>query len=68
MSTPYCPKCGSVTVRKIRAGKSGQCLETDCGHIGYWKSFTIHLGGPGYPNDHWRDPIAMLPGGYDDNQ
>ena len=66
MTTPYCPKCGSVKVQKN--GKNGECLETDCTHTGGWKSFTIHLGGPGYTNDHWRDPIAMLPGRYEDNQ
>lgn len=36
----YCPKCGSVQVRK--QGKLGTCLEADCKHLARWKEFRDH--------------------------
>ena len=66
MTTPYCPKCGSVKVD--REGKRGCCLETDCGHEGQWQGFKTHPGfAPPPGNKNWRDPIALLPGDYEDN-
>jgi len=48
-------------------GKWGLCLERDCGHAGPAAAFRNHAGGSREPNQHWRDPIALLPGGYEDN-
>lgn len=70
--TPMCPQCGSVrTERIVRRSKERarlRCLEPDCGHEGFRPAFMA--GGPGSyrkPNERWRDPVALLPGGYADN-
>lgn len=61
--TPYCPKCGSIKVQA--KGQRGKCLEPDCLHEGSAKTFREHTGTNHQPNQHWRDPVAMLPGGYE---
>lgn len=62
---PICPECGSIKVTV--AGRHGVCLENDCGHKGSAGSFknNRHHGAPcDAGNRHWRDPVALLPGGY----
>lgn len=62
---PVCPKCGTIKVEKV--GKSGRCLESDCGHQATWQAFGGF--GPGTirePNQKWRDPVAMSMDGYDE--
>lgn len=49
-------------------GKFGSCAEWDCLYIGKRSEFSPKTGSSRSGNDHWRDPIAMLPGGYEDNQ
>lgn len=61
---PTCPKCGSINVKVNRAG---ECLEADCRHVGSAGAFKAASGLRRIPNQRWRDPIASLPGGYDDN-
>lgn len=61
---PTCPECGSI---KVAVGKKGTCLESDCGHVGSAGSFRKVRGSSRSPNMRWRDPVAMLPGRYDDN-
>lgn len=65
--TPICPKCGSAAVESAGEGKR-RCLRTSCGYVGASSKFSH--GGPGTyrsPNTGWRDPIALTPGGYEDN-
>lgn len=69
MTTPMCPKCGSVTVANLIGGKRGEmvCMEDGCHHID--KRAKFMEGGPsGRPyatNTGWRDPVAMSMDGYD---
>ena len=63
--TPYCPKCGSVKV--VMGAIMGICQEDDCGYVKNRRAFTDHVGHSGPGNTHWRDPVALTPGGYDDN-
>ena len=63
---PYCPECGSVKIKlSIYFAK---CLEKYCGYAGIKDKFTNHLGSSKSSNKNWRDPIALLPGDYGDNQ
>ena len=63
----YCPKCGSIKVEKSTKHKYRRvCLEVDCGHEGSESSFRAGVSSR-QGNKKWRDPIALLPGGYDDN-
>jgi len=65
MATPYCPECGSVRIKKDR--RTGRCLEPDCFHSGPWRKFSEHAGwAPTGRQAKWRDPIALLPGDYED--
>lgn len=66
MTTPMCPKCGSVKVSYFAAsGSSGVtaiCGEPDCGHHGRRSAFLT--GGPQtgqsqHSNNHWRDGAAL---------
>lgn len=65
MTTPYCPKCGSIKVGRSADKKSGHCLEPGCKHKGPWRKFTDHIGTSHQPNQHWRDPVALSMDGYD---
>ena len=65
--TPICPQCGSVRVRRTRGRHFGECHEPDCGHVSPWRAFRNYVAAPARANGHWRDPVALLPGGYEDN-
>lgn len=64
--TPYCPECGSIKVAPIAKGY--RCSEPDCGCEGSHKKFRNHVGFVKPVNQKWRDPVALTPGGYEDNQ
>ena len=66
-SIPLCPECGTARVER-QPDNELQCQRVDCGFKGKRPKFMT--GGPGTYrsyNTHWRDPIALMPGGYDDN-
>lgn len=66
MTTPICPKCGTVKVGKSGKGKL-RCEREGCGHEARRSKFLG--GGPGTPrtpNQHWRDPVALSMDGYDE--
>lgn len=57
---PICPKCGTVRVKT--AAKVGECLESDCLHVGPAKTFKPTQRRPeaiGAPNRGWRDGSAL---------
>ena len=68
---PICPKCGTVRVSQTRDGLAknarlhGVCGR--CGHTAPIAEFRSHGPDNRSYNQHWRDPIALTPGGYDDN-
>lgn len=61
-----CPICGTL---RVEVGYvEGRCLEDDCGHVGPARDFRGLSGRKVWsPNVSWRDPVALLPGGYEDN-
>ena len=59
-----CPRCGSVRVGRNAETRKLECQEPDCDEVAERRA--LGCAWPqSYPNQHWRDPVAMLPGGYD---
>lgn len=44
MTTPYCPTCGSVKVKRgtLDEGRIGYCLEQHCLAVARWEDFSRH--------------------------
>lgn len=65
---PICPKCGSVAVVDAPSppGAPKRCRCTHCEHTHSRWRFTNYIS-TSHEQTKWRDPIALTPGGYEDN-
>ena len=64
MTTPTCARCGSVRVLRNAGTRKMECQEPDCNEVAERRALGLTRR-HAYPNQHWRDPAAMVPWGYD---
>ena len=65
-TVPICPNCGTANSMK-RKSQGAICLREGCGFKGKKGDFLNHPPDSRTYNHHWRDPIALTPGGHEDN-
>jgi len=60
MTTPVCPKCGSIRVRLLK--NVARCQEDDCSHFAVRRTFLAggpEIGSRPVLNQHWREGAAL---------